>query len=246
MDLLSRIRVVLVRPTHPGNVGGVARAMKNMGLTQLHVVAPSNYPSSDAVARAADAVDVLENAVICADLDEAIGGCHFVVGTSARSRRIPWPLSDPASGAERVLSEAGRGSVALLFGTERTGLTNAELDRCHLLIHIPTSPEYPSLNLVCAVQILVYEIYRASLDGRHPNTPDSETPVSEQELERFYQHLEQVLIELDFLDPENPRLLMRRLRRLFNRAQPDQNEVNILRGVLTAMQKRLKFGISKE
>lgn len=236
MALQQPIRVVLVRPSHPGNVGGVARAMKNMGLGQLWLVAPSSYPSPEAEARAADAADVLARATVCAQLDEAIGSCHFIVGTTARSRRIEWPALNPPDAAVRLLQEAERGPVAVLFGHERTGLTNAELDRCHALVSIPANPEYPSLNLACAVQILAYEIYRLGSAGLSA-AASQEPPATEEELAHFYRHLETVLLKIGFLDPANPRLLMRRLRRLFNRPQLDRNEVNILRGVLTSVER---------
>lgn len=236
MDVLRAIRTVLIRPTHPGNVGGVARALKNMGLARLYLVNPSRYPSAEATARAAGAEDVLAGAVVCDRLDDAIGDCHFVIGTTARSRRIDWPALDPAGCAQRLLAEAARGPVALLFGPERAGLTNAELDRCHALGFIPSNPSYASLNLVCAVQVLAYEIFRASADPPAV-TGESDPLATDEEMERFHRHLEQVLAEIGFLDPVNPRLLPRRLRRLFNRAQLDKNEVNILRGILTAVQK---------
>lgn len=234
------IRVVLVRPSHPGNVGGVARAMKNMGLEQLWLVAPSSYPSAEAEARAADATDILERAVVCAELDEAIGACHFIVGTTARARRIEWPALEPSEAAARLRQEAARGPVALLFGHERTGLTNAELDRCHALVSIPANPAYPSLNLACAVQILTYEIYRAGA-ARVPPPFSNEPPATEENLAYFYRHLESVLLKVEFLDPGNPRLLMRRLRRLFNRVQLDRNEANILRGILTAVERAIEI-----
>lgn len=237
MERLRAIRTVLVRPTHAGNVGATARALKNMGLAQLYLVAPEDYPAPEATARAADAEDVLQQAVICPGLDQAIGDCHFVVGTSARTRYITWPMLDPRACAERLLVEAQRGTVALLFGQERTGLTNAELDRCHALVHIPSSPAYSSLNLACAVQILAYELYVAATTGERTAVATVDPPAALEEVERFYHHLERVLVEIGFLDPANPRLLMRRLRRLFGRAQPDQNDINILRGVLTEVQK---------
>lgn len=236
MDLLRSIRTVLIRPTHPGNIGGVARALKNMGLEQLYLVEPSRYPSAEAMARAADAEDVLARAVVCRDLDEALADCHFVVGTTARARHIEWPALEPAGCARRLLSEAGRGPVAVLFGPERTGLANAELDRCHIVAYIPSNPAYPSLNLVCAVQILAYEMYRAAAGATAPTAMLSDPPATDEEMRHFHRHLEEVLIEIGFLDPRNPRLLPRRLRRFFNRAQPDKNEVNILRGLLTAVQ----------
>jgi len=237
MKPLDAIRVVLVSPTHPGNVGGVARAMKNMGLTRLYLVAPKAWPSADAVARAADAADVLARAVVCATLEQAIADCHYVIGTTARSRRhIEWPMYPPHEVAARLLEAAARGPVALLFGPEKSGLTNRALDRCHAGGYIPSSPAYPSLNLVGAVQIFAYELYRTSGAHPPPATQPQEPPASAEEMEHFYDHLERVLVEIGFLDPDNPRLLGRRLRRLFNRAAPDRNEVSILRGILSAVQ----------
>lgn len=238
MNLLSTIRIVLIHTTHPGNVGSTARAMKNMGLDQLYLVAPVNYPGPEAMARAADATDVLEGAVLCGDLSGAIAPCHFVVGTTARPRRIGWPTLDPAECAIRLLEEAKRGPVAVLFGQERSGLTNEELDRCQALVHIPSNPAYPSLNLASAVLILGYEIYRAAQRDTAPATP-ADPPATDEDMVHFYAHLERVLERIGFLDPDNPRLLPRRLRRLFNRAQPDRNEVNILRGVLTNVERAL-------
>ena len=236
MEVLSSIRTVLVQPTHPGNIGGAARALKNMGLTQLSLVAPADYPNPEARARAADAADVLAQAAVHDSLDAAIRDCHFVLGTTARSRRIEWPTLDPTACARRLLEEARRGPVAILFGPERSGLTNAELDRCHALGYIPANPAYSSLNLVCAVQILAYEIFRTASADLPAVTVPPDPPATDEEVSHFHRHLEQVLIEIGFLDPENPRLLLRRLRRLFNRAKLDRNEANILRGVLTAVQ----------
>ncbi|MHB8742616.1 MAG: RNA methyltransferase [Sulfuricaulis sp.] len=239
--MLENIRIVLVRPTHPGNVGATARAMKNMSLRSLYLVAPENFPSAQATDRAVGADDLLQGAVLTASLDEALKDCHLVIGTSARSRRIEWPALDPAACAQRLVDGAQHGPVALLFGQERTGLLNAELDRCHFVVTIPADKDYSSLNLACAVQILAYEIYRAA----HVDTPASavETredvaPVSNEDLQRLYQHLAEVLQQIGFLDPHHPRRLMRRLVRLFNRAGLDQNELNILRGILTAVQHR--------
>jgi len=235
--VLSNIRIVLVRPTHPGNVGATARAMKNMSLRSLYLVEPEDFPSARASDRAVGADDVLREATICASLDEALTGCHLVIGSSARQRRIEWPALDPESCARRLVGGARLGAVALVFGQERTGLLNAELDRCHYVVTIPADKEYSSLNLACAVQVLAYEVHRAMLSGQ---TSDSTTPevrtASHEDMLRFYRHLEEVLQQIGFLDPENPRLLMRRLMRLFNRADPDHNEMNILRGILTAVQ----------
>lgn len=236
---LSDIRIVLIRPTHPGNVGAVARAIKNMQLESLYLVAPEEFPSPEATARAAGAGDVLERAVVCGTLDEAIKGCHLVIGTTARMRRIEWPELDPETCARTLLDGSRQGPVALLFGQERMGLTNPELDRCQYVVTIPSNPEHPVLNLACAVQILAYEIYRAELAGRAAEDQqgrDAE-PVGSEDMRLFYQHLEEVLQQTGFLDPDNPRFLMRRLMRLYNRAQPDRNELNILRGILTSVQK---------
>ena len=230
--MLENIRVVLSATSHPGNIGAAARAMKTMGLTRLHLVNPKVFPAAEATARASGADDVLANAVVCSDIGEALSGCHLVIGASARSRTIPCPVINPAESAGKAFSESEQGEVAMLFGCERSGLSNAEIDRCQYLVQIPSNPEYCSLNLASAVQIICYEILVA-----HERTGRCEAgldyvPASADELERFYGHLEQALIELEFLDPANPRHLMRRLRRLYGRARPDDNEVNMLRGML--------------
>jgi TrmH family RNA methyltransferase len=237
--MLSRIRVVLSHTSHPGNIGATARAMKTMGLTQLYLVNPKLFPHADATARASGADDVLAAAKVCADLDEALAGCRLVVGASARSRSIPCPVIGPAECARMAADASSQGEVALLFGCEQSGLSNPEIDRCQYLVQIPTNPDYGSLNLASAVQILCYEIRVAFLDGQDVNGAGVPVPVSADEMERFYVHLEQTLVQLGFLDPANPRHLMRRLRRMYNRARPDENEVNILRGILTATQERL-------
>jgi len=237
----ANIRIVLVRPTHPGNVGATARAMKNMAMRSLYLVEPERFPSPEATDRAAGADDVLDSAVICASLDGALKDCHLVIGTSARPRRIEWPTLDPAAGAGRLVEGAQQGPVALLFGQERTGLLNSELDRCHFVVTIPADQAYSSLNLASAVQILAYEIYRAVLAGRPGEAMEAREGrlASSEDMQRFYQHLAEVLQQIGFLDPDNPRYLMRRLMRLFNRAGVDDNEMNILRGILTAIQQRL-------
>jgi len=237
---LSNIRIVLVRPTHPGNVGATARAMKNMALRSLYLIEPEKFPSPLATDRAAGADDVLQDAVICASLDEAIRDCHLVLGTTARQRRIEWPALDPADGARRLVDAAQQGPVALLFGQERTGLLNSELDRCHSMVTIPTDKEFSSLNLASAVQILAYEIYRATLAGKQPEAtePRAGHAVSDEDMQRFYRHMQEVMQQIGFLDPDNPRRLMRRLMRLFNRVVLDHNEMNILRGILTAVQRQ--------
>ncbi len=238
---LSNIRVVLMHPTHPGNIGAAARAMRNMGLRRLVLVAPSGFPHPEARARAAGADDVLDGAVVCGSLEQAVAGCQLVVGTSARTRSIAWPSLDPRSAAARLVGEALQGEVALVFGAERTGLTNEQLDRCHYTVYIPADPEFSSLNLACAVQVMAYEVWCAAAQSaasapQNVGTDAGAQAASSADLERFYVHLEEVLVAIRFLDPANPRKLMRRLIRLFNRSRPDNNELNILRGILTAVQ----------
>lgn len=237
---LDNIRIVLVNTSHPGNIGGVARAMKNMGLSRLYLVEPRQYPDEQANWRAASAGDVLEGAVVTATLEEAVADCQFVVGTSARGRRIPWPLSDPRHCAERMAEASDEQQVAVLFGREDRGLTNDELKLCNLHLNIPTSEDYSSLNLAMAVQVVCYEL-RMLLDA--PQLPVREdeqwdTPFTTSEnMERFYSHLEQTLTDIDFLDPAAPRQLMVRMRRLYSRVRLDEMELNILRGILTQTQK---------
>ena len=234
--MLSNIRVVLLNTSHPGNIGATARAMKTMGLTKLLLVNPKQFPAAEATARASGADDLLLGASVCADIDEALEGCRLVIGASARSRRIPCPVIDPREGARRLASESGQGEVAMLFGGEQSGMNNEEIDRCQYLVQIPTNPEYGSLNLAAAVQIISYEILVVHEKHCHTGPASDHVPVTADEMERFYEHLEQTLVALDFLDPGNPRKLMRRLRRLYNRARLDGNEVNILRGMLSAAQ----------
>lgn len=232
------IRIVLVSPTHPGNIGAAARAMKNMGLRELHLVSPCDFPHADAEARASSAVDVLAAARVHERFEEAIGDCGLVVGTSARQRHLPWQLAEPRECAPRIVQAAGSGDVALVFGTERVGLTNAELARCNLLVSIPTDPEYSSLNLAMAVQVVAYEVWLA-MRTEVPPPPALEVPLSTaDEMARLYDHFDAVLEHIDFRDRTGSGQLMTRIRRLFNRAQLDQHEMNILRGFLTAVQER--------
>ncbi|MCB1677081.1 MAG: tRNA (cytosine(32)/uridine(32)-2'-O)-methyltransferase TrmJ [Halioglobus sp.] len=236
---LDNIRIVLVNTTHPGNIGGAARAMKNMGLSRLYLVAPHRYPDEQADWRAASAVDLLDNAVVTATLDEALADCQFIVGTSARERRIPWPLLDARQCADRVGQASAREQAAVLFGREDRGLTNEELQVCNLHLNIPTSSDYSSLNLAMAVQIVCYEL-RMLGAAQWPAVQDAvwDTPFTTRDnMERFYAHLEQTLVELEFLDPAAPRQLMSRLRRLYGRVRLDEMELNILRGILTETQK---------
>lgn len=243
--MLKNIRIVLVNTSHPGNIGAAARAMKNMGLSDLCLVEPRKFPHRDAEARAAGATDILENARVVDDLDEALSDCQLVVGASARSRTIPWPIVNPRELAAIVAPLTEDVRVAVLFGREDRGLTNDELQRCHHHVHIPVNEEFSSLNIAAAVQVITYELRMAKLSSVQEVRPQWGTDwdvelADNRELERLFEHLEQTLTEVDFLDPEKPRNLMPRLRRLFLRSIPDKIEVNILRGMLTAVQKCTK------
>jgi tRNA (cytidine32/uridine32-2'-O)-methyltransferase len=238
--LQEHVRIVLVETSHAGNIGATARAMKNMGLSRLYLVTPQQYPHADATARASGADDVLAQATVCNTLDEALVGCQLVMGASARLRNLTVPLLDPRQCAAQVLNEVSGGDVecALVFGREHSGLTNDELGRCHHLVHIPTNPEYSSLNLAAAVQVLCYELRMASIGGKLETAAGDDEPLaSADDMARFYVHLQETLEAIGFLDPENPRIMMQRLRRLFNRTRPNNVEMNILRGILTAAQK---------
>ncbi|TIH09573.1 tRNA (cytosine(32)/uridine(32)-2'-O)-methyltransferase TrmJ [Pseudomonas leptonychotis] len=238
--LLENIRVVLVGTSHPGNIGGAARAMKNMGLAQLVLVDPQDFPSADADARASGASDILQAAQVVGTLEEALIGCRLVLGTSARDRHIPWPMLEPRECGVAACEQAQQGAqVALVFGREYAGLTNDELQRCHFHVHIPSDPAFSSLNLAAAVQVLAYEVRMAWLAAQEqpakpvPVVEQDEEPVTADELESFYRHLEQALVEIRFLDPDKPRHLMSRLRRLYGRSAVNNLEMNILRGILT-------------
>lgn len=234
----ANLRVVLVNTSHPGNIGAAARAMKNMGLDRLYLVEPREFPAPRALWRAAGATDVLARAVVVASLAEAIADCGLVIGTSARERRIPWPLLDPRECGQRAWRESAQHQVALVFGREDRGLTNDELAQCGFHVHIPANPDYSSLNLAAAVQVLTYELRMAALgDTGGSVTQTWDVPRARAEdIEHYFEHLERVLVEIGFHDPANPRQTMARLRRLLARIRPDRMELSILRGVLTAMQ----------
>ena len=238
----AKIRIVLVNTSHPGNIGGAARAMKNMGLAELYLVEPREYPAPRAVWRAAGARDVLANAKIVGSVDEAIKDCGLVIGTSARERRIPWPLINPRECGDKIWQEAKSHQVALLFGREDRGLTNSELQKCHYHVHIASNPDYSSLNLATAVQVLSYEIRMASLarkDGKLPEMNEWDQPLATaDELELFHAHLATTMADLKFYDPDNPKQLLTRMRRLFNRTRMDKMEVSMLRGLLSAAQRK--------
>jgi TrmH family RNA methyltransferase len=236
----DRIRIVLVGTTHPGNIGSAARAMKTMGLARLVLVAPRAAINAEAEAMAAGSTDVLRAARIVDTLDEALAGCHWVVGASARLRDAPHELltvRQAATQATRELAHPGR-EVALVFGREHAGLTNAELGRCHAHMVIPANPEYSSLNLAQAVQVATYELRQALLGEEHALPPvELPAPAPHDAVENLLAHWQAVLEGLGFLDPANPRHLMQKLRHLLQRARVTPNEVDILRGMLTAVQR---------
>ena len=230
---LEQIRIVLVEPQLAGNIGSAARAMKTMGLGQLHLVNPQQWPHPDAATMASGADDLLQVARVHDNLEGALEGAGLVVGLSARTRNLSAPAEAPPQAARRVVEEAARHPVAVLFGRERTGLTNEEVDRCHRIVHIPANPEFSSLNLAAAVQVMSYELRQAALAGEVVPQPASEwPPATADQMEQLFRHLEETLVRIEFLRQENPRVLMRRLRLLFNRARPDHNEYQILRGIL--------------
>jgi len=242
---MSEIRIVLVEPSHPGNIGAAARAMKNMGLERLMLVRPRRFPDSEATARASGAESLLAQARVVGSLAEALEGCGFVAATTSRERDQNFRVLDVRDAAARLVGEAHRAPTALLFGAERTGLTNEDLEPCHALVRIPADAAYPSLNLAMAVQIAAYEVYRArtahaSRTGESAvHQPPAVPLATPEEMQRLYAHLEAVMEEVDFRDrTQSGTHLMSRIRRFLQRAELDQNEANILRGLLTAVQQR--------
>ena len=241
----DRLRIVLIGTSHPGNIGAAARAMKTMGLSRLVLVAPHAFPHPEATALAAGADDVLEQATVCADLDAALADCGLVLGCTARRRTVALPERSPREAAAELLAGTARGPVALLFGRERTGLTNEELQRCHAAVHIDANPGYSSLNLAAAVQVLSYE-WRVALLASASGAPIAESestqgPATQGELEGFFSHLDQALHDIDFHKGRAPEMVMQRLRRLFLRATPDARELRILRGILTDAQRMARL-----
>lgn len=258
--MLDRIRIVLVNTSHTGNIGSTARAMKTMGLSSLYLVDPVSPPDGKSSALAAGAGDVLANATIVDSLEEAVADCGLVVGTSARSRTLPWPMLEPRECGKKLVEESDKYPVALVFGRENNGLSNEELQQCHFHVCIPANPEYSSLNLAAAVQTLCYEVRVNYLDmlssskqsseksasAANIQTPDvgsdvgsnevPEYPLNE-DLERFYVHLEKTLSNTSFIVKNHPGMVMTKLRRLFNRARPESQELNILRGILASIDK---------
>lgn len=234
--MLNRIRIVLCETTHPGNIGAAARAMKTMGLSRLVLVNPRHFPDEQATAMASGADDLLQEAQVCHSLEEALQGTGLAVGFTARRRDLSHPMLALRDMAQWLSRESpDEGDVALVFGTEMSGLSNAELDACQRLCHIPTDPSFGSLNLAAAVQVAAYEFRQAFLPEAGVPESAMRPLASHEELEHFYRHLEQVMTDSGFLDPEQPGRLMIRLRRLYSRALVEREEVNILRGILRAL-----------
>lgn len=243
----DNIRVVLSHTTHPGNIGAAARAMKTMGLRHLYLVNPRHFPDPQADAMAAGADDILRNAVVCTSIDQALQGVVFTTAMTARLRDISIEVKTPREAMPLVLQQASLQPVAMLFGTEMSGLTNEEMGKAQLLVNIPASPEFSSLNLAAAVQVMAYELTVAAQNYR-PVAPESR-PAAHQQMEGFFAHLEKTLYEIGFFTTQNPARLMQRLRRLFARARPEQEEINILRGILsvtTEYNARLKTRYQQE
>jgi len=232
---LQQVRVVLSHTSHPGNIGSAARAMKTMGLSRLYLVNPKHFPDPQAEALASGAADVLSDAIVCATLDEALVGTRLAIAVTARRRDLSHPASDAREAMRIAIDEALQGEVAIVFGTEMSGLSNEEVMKCRRLAHIPANPEYSSLNLAAAVQVLSYELRMATMEEGNASADSKRfEAASHEELEALYGHLEASMTRSGFLDPQRPRRLMERVRRLFGRAALEKEEVNILRGMVSA------------
>lgn len=248
--MLDQIRIILVGTTHTGNMGSVARAMKTMGLSQLYLVAPKELPDGQAYALSAGASDILANAKVFDTLQQAIEDCPLVVGSSARSRTLSWPMLEPRDCGLLAVKEAAKHPVALVFGRESSGLTNEELQLCNYHVCIAANPEYSSLNLAMAVQIVTYEVRMAWLQSQSQQhasaaAEDIAYPTNEQ-MQSFYQHLEDTLNDTGFIIKQHPGVVMTKLKRLFTRARPEEAEYNILRGILSSMQRYSRENGTKE
>lgn len=251
----ERLRVVLVGTQHPGNIGSSARAMHTMGLAQLWLVAPQRFPDPEAEALAAGARGVLDGARVVATLDEALAQCRVAYGCSARGRHVALPELGPREAAERLVTAATAGDVALVFGPERTGLDNRDLQRCQAAVRIPANPEYPSLNLAAAVQVLAYELRMAMLAAHaapvaptatpilpaHTPAPAADAGVTQAEMEALFAHLEATLTAIDFHKGRPPEVAMRKLRRLLFRARPEPRELRLLRGILADVERTARL-----
>ena len=245
----ANIRIVLVETSHPGNIGAVARAMKNMCLQSLYLVRPKQYPDSHAMARSSGAIDVLNNAVVCDSLSEALSDCRLVIAASARSRSIPWPTTTAPEAAQKLINSGMQAPVALVFGREDRGLNNEELDLCNFMVQLPANPEFSSLNIAAAVQVFSYEVRKTFLAGQALQQPSSslasqsteldmeDRPASSINLKRLFDHLETTLVQVDFMPAHRTRTLMRKLMRFFHKSQVTEEEVSIFRGILTELQR---------
>lgn len=238
--LLKKIRIVLVNTSHPGNIGAAARAMKNMGLSRLYLVQPKQHPTLEAYRRSAGANDVLDRAVVVEDLSQAVSGCLWVAGTSARLRTVQWPILQPRECVQQAAGYLEQGEIAIVFGRENSGLTNGEMEKCNVLLHIPTNAEYSSLNLAAAVQVVCYEFRLALMSDIEKITKSKkhreDAMASADQLDGMYQHLQDSLDSLEFFGSNNPDIVMRRLKSLFNRANTTQREASIIRGICSAIQ----------
>ena len=240
LALLKNIRIVLVNTSHPGNIGAAARAMKNMGLSRLTLVDPERYPSLEAINRSVGAVDILDNAVVVKDLKQAISGCVWVAGTSARLRTIEWPILEPKDCVQKSLEAIEEGDIAIVFGRENSGLTNDELAQCNALLHIPTDPDFSSLNIAAAVQVVCYEYRLALMKNKVAKKKGSkhryDALAHSDQMDGMYDHLHEALNYLGFFGVNNSDVVMRRLKGLFNRANVTQRELSIVRGICSAIQ----------
>ena len=239
-DSLNSVKIVLVGTTHPGNIGAAARAMKNMGIKNLSLVQPKEFPSDVAIYRSKAAKDILENAQVFNNLEEAIFDCELVIGTSARGRKVPWPILNPKQAAEEVSRSSSHHNIAIIFGREDRGLTNEELGLCNLHVNIPTDPHYSSLNLAQAVQILVYEIRQAILGEQEDKDYWDVELANNDQTELLINHMDELMQQVEFYDVDNPRKLLLRVRRFFKRSRIDVMETNIFRGLFATIQKKLK------
>lgn len=245
LTALHNTKVVMVHTSHSGNIGAAARAMKTMGLQNLVLVTPKTFPSDEAIAMASGAADILAQAQVVDSLEEAVADCGFIVGASARWRNLPWPLVNPREMASQILSLPSGTSAAMVLGRERSGLTNEELALCHCHVNIPANPDYSSLNVAAAVQVLCYELKMSIVSQTDNHKPHwgvewDQPPAKGAQLDSLFQHWERLLVDIDFLDPTNPRMLMNKIRRLIMRAQPDEVEANIVRGMLSHVDKRIR------
>lgn len=241
--MISNIRIVLVNTSHPGNIGATARAMKCMGFKELFLVAPKYFPSVDATARAAGADDILAHAKVCDLFHEAVSDCHLVVATSARVRSLSLPLLTPKELVGEISNAQNNSKIAIVFGRENNGLTNEELQLCNCQVQIPTSPDFSSLNIAAAVQVIVYELFNADLvhnQSDRQSVTNSPVLATASDIADFYRRLEQTLVVMNFLQPNNPKRLMQRIHRMFSRIKLEKIELGILQGILTKIVELLR------